>query len=194
MTARPYLVACGVLFLALAVGCKKHVPVAKATPPPTPAPVSTPAPAPRQETARVIRPEPTRSTPPAPAVQQPHQKSLDELLAELQDAYFDFDKYEIRPDARQALTQDSSELTAMLQANPKLNLAVQGYCDERGSAEYNLALGDRRAHEAREFLAQMGIPKDQLKPISYGKEKPVCTDESEPCWQKNRHAHLAQNQ
>jgi peptidoglycan-associated lipoprotein len=71
---------------------------------------------------------------------------------------------------------------------------VEGHCDDRGSAEYNLGLGDRRASSAKDFLVQLGIPADRLKTISYGKERPQCTDENESCWQKNRRAHFSPGQ
>jgi peptidoglycan-associated lipoprotein len=71
---------------------------------------------------------------------------------------------------------------------------VQGYCDERGSEEYNLALGDKRASQAKEYLASLGVPDSQLKTISYGKEKQVCSEHDEECWQKNRRAHITQEQ
>ena len=73
---------------------------------------------------------------------------------------------------------------------PNQKLIIEGHADERGSAEYNLALGDRRAHAVQEFLSSQGIPGPQLAVVSYGKERPVCTDESESCWQKNRRAHV----
>jgi peptidoglycan-associated lipoprotein len=73
---------------------------------------------------------------------------------------------------------------------PNQKLVIEGHADDRGSAEYNLALGDRRAHAVQEFLSSMGIPGPQLAVVSYGKERPVCTDESESCWQRNRRAHV----
>jgi peptidoglycan-associated lipoprotein len=71
---------------------------------------------------------------------------------------------------------------------------VEGHCDERGSAEYNLGLGDRRATSAKDFLVQLGVPADKLKTISYGKERPQCTENDESCWQKNRRAHFSAGQ
>ena len=92
------------------------------------------------------------------------------------------------------LVADAKTLGEILQQYPGYNLTVQGYCDERGSEEYNLALGDKRATQAKEYLASLGVPGDQLKTISYGKERPVCTDHDEDCWQKNRRAHITQEQ
>ncbi len=88
------------------------------------------------------------------------------------------------------MNKNSAALKSLLQEFPNTKFLVEGNCDERGSAEYNLALGDRRAAAAKEFLAQIGVPTDRLMTISYGQERPVCTDHNEDCWQKNRRAHL----
>jgi peptidoglycan-associated lipoprotein len=77
---------------------------------------------------------------------------------------------------------------------PNASINVEGHCDERGSAEYNLGLGDRRASAARDFLASLGVPVDRLKTISYGKERPTCTESNESCWQRNRRAHFSSGQ
>ena len=77
---------------------------------------------------------------------------------------------------------------------PDFHLTVEGYCDERGSEEYNLALGDARAKQAKEYLAGMGVPADQLKILSLGKDRPICLDHDEACWQKNRRTHITQAQ
>src|ERR1019366_3772976 len=77
---------------------------------------------------------------------------------------------------------------------PNASIVVEGHCDERGSAEYNLGLGDRRASAAKEFLQGLGVPADRLKTISYGKERPQCTEQNESCWQKNRRVHFAAGQ
>jgi len=115
-----------------------------------------------------------------------------ELLSrEAQDAYFDYDKSDIRSDAQTALTHDADLLKRIFAADPSFSVMLEGNCDERGSAEYNLGLGDRRATSAKEFLVQLGVPADRLKTISYGKDKPVCTDADEACYQRNRHVHLA---
>jgi peptidoglycan-associated lipoprotein len=110
------------------------------------------------------------------------------------DAYFDYDSSDIREDARNALTRDSDALKRIIQDFPNATIVVEGHCDERGSAEYNLGLGDRRAEAAREFLGQLGVPGDKLKTISYGKERPQCTESDEACWQKNRRAHFSAGQ
>ena len=114
--------------------------------------------------------------------------------SDLQDAYFDYDKSDIRGDARDALTRDATALKSILTDFPNATIVVEGHCDERGSAEYNLGLGDRRASSAKDFLVQLGVPADRLRTISYGKERPVCTDATEECWQKNRRAHFSPGQ
>jgi peptidoglycan-associated lipoprotein len=115
---------------------------------------------------------------------------IDELLARIEDAYFDYDKSNLRPDAVKALQGDSTELRDILKDYPDYKLTIEGHCDERGSAEYNVALGDRRAAAAKTYLVQVGIPAGQLDVVSYGKERPVCQDENENCWQKNRRIHI----
>ena len=132
--------------------------------------------------------------PPPPAPTTPRLSSADMLQQQAQDAYFDYDKSDIRPDARDALTHNAGLLKQIFTQDPNFTVVVEGHCDERGSAEYNLALGDRRATAAKEFLVQLGIPADRMKTISYGKERPQCTDANEACWQKNRRGHLSPGQ
>ena len=112
----------------------------------------------------------------------------------MQDAYFDYDKSDIREDARAVLTRNADALKAIFNDFPTSIIVVEGHCDERGSAEYNLGLGDRRGQSAKDFLVQLGVPAERLRTISYGKERPVCTEATEACWQKNRRAHFASGQ
>ncbi|HEY7679061.1 MAG TPA: peptidoglycan-associated lipoprotein Pal [Terriglobia bacterium] len=105
---------------------------------------------------------------------------------EVSDAFFDFDKADIRPDGREALTRTAN----FLRANPNVNIQIEGHCDERGSVAYNLGLGDRRSNSARDFLVSMGISGNRITTISYGKERPFCTSSDESCWQQNRRAHM----
>lgn len=136
----------------------------------------------------------TEPPPPAPpaAVAKPTIEQM--LSGTVVDAYFDYDKSDIREDARAALTKDADALKAIFASFPDATVTIEGHCDDRGSAEYNLALGDRRAAAAKEFLTQLGVPGEKLKTISYGKERPQCTDENESCWQKNRRAHFSTGQ
>jgi peptidoglycan-associated lipoprotein len=126
-------------------------------------------------------------TPPPPPPAAAPQPSLDELFSRnVKDAYFDYDKADIRPDARDALSQTAQ----FLRSYPQVNVTVEGHCDERGSTEYNLALGDRRAQAAKDFLVSLGVTADRIDTISYGKERPTCTDHDEACWQQNRRGHI----
>jgi len=140
----------------------------------------------RSVTVEVSAPPP----PPPPPPPAPRISGADMLGREAQDAYFDYDKSDLRDDARQALTRDADLLKRILAADPSFTVVIEGNCDERGSAEYNLGLGDRRATSAKDFLVQLGVPADKVSSISYGKDRPVCTDATEECYQRNRHDHL----
>ena len=129
--------------------------------------------------------------PPPPKPAAPKVTFQQRVQSELQDAYFDYDMSDIRADAQSVLTRNAETLKAIFQAFPGETVTVEGHCDERGSAEYNLGLGDRRATSARDFLVQLGVPADRLRTISYGKERPQCTEQSEDCYQRNRRAHFA---
>lgn len=127
----------------------------------------------------------TVNVPPPPP--PPKGPSFEELfMREVRDAYFDYDKAEIRPDAREALQKTA----AFLKNYPQAHVLIEGHCDERGSTEYNLALGDRRANAVKEYLVNLGIPASNLNTVSYGKEKPFCTESTETCWQENRRGHF----
>jgi peptidoglycan-associated lipoprotein len=171
---------------------KKQVAVAKPVAPavestPAPPPAATPAPAParRQET-----PQPVAQTAPPAYPNAATRARIDELIGRIQDAYFDYNQHSLRDDAITTLKADSKELAEILQQYPGYKLKIEGYCDERGSAEYNLALGDARAQAAKDYLVNSGVSSSQLDTISYGKENPVCTDHDEACWQKNRRVHI----
>ncbi len=176
--------------LALLAGCHKqvavaHAPaapqpeVAKTSPPPTPA---RPAPITVAQSSRPAMPnEATKAT-------------IQELLNRIQDIYFDYNKHALRPDAEATLQADAKTLREILADYPTYKLTVEGFCDERGSDEYNLALGDARAKKAEDFLERLGLPASQLRTVSFGKERPVCTEHDEACWQRNRRAHITQEQ
>jgi peptidoglycan-associated lipoprotein len=174
-------------------GCAKHTPVAKTTPPtPTPAataPASTPAPA-----RNYSQPQQVAQTPKPRYPDEQTRVKIQELLDRIQDAYFDYNKHTLRPDAETALRKDAQTLADIIKQYPDFKLTVEGFCDERGSDEYNLALGDARAKQTKEYLSNLGLPGNQLATISYGKEKPVCTEHDEECWQKNRRTHITQAQ
>jgi peptidoglycan-associated lipoprotein len=127
----------------------------------------------------------TVNVPPPPP--PPKGPTFEELFTqEVRDAYFDFDKAEIRPDAREALQKTAD----FLKKYPQARVVIEGHCDERGSTEYNLALGDRRAAAVKEYLVNLGIPAANLNTVSYGKEKPFCMEHNETCWQMNRRGHF----
>ena len=177
--------------ILLSAACTKK-PVASApTPPPpvTSAAAPTPKPTPPPAETAVTRPAPA-ATPTSRVPDAPTRARIDQLLAKIEDAYFDYDKATLRPDALKALQADSTELRDILKDYPDYKLTIEGHADERGSAEYNVALGDRRAVAAKDYLVQVGIPSTQLSVISYGKERPVCQDQNENCWQKNRRIHI----
>ena len=113
--------------------------------------------------------------------------TLEEMFPkEVQDAFFDYDKAEIRTDARSAL----SKTAEFLRSYPQISIMIEGHCDERGSTEYNLPLGDRRSGSAKDFLVAQGVASDRIQTLSYGKERPFCTESNESCWQQNRRAHF----
>jgi peptidoglycan-associated lipoprotein len=167
------------LVTTLVVGCRKKAPVtAAAIPPPAP-PVAVAA----------APPPPAAEAPPA---SDPWSGDLDALNAYIRehgllaDVYFDYDRAELRQDAREQLAKNGR----FLAAHPDLVVAIEGHCDERGTSAYNLALGQSRAYEAKEYLGQLGAGAQRLQTISYGKERPVCTEEREDCWWRNRRARF----
>jgi peptidoglycan-associated lipoprotein len=125
------------------------------------------------------------NVPPPPVVEK--GPTDDELfLKEVRDAYFDYDKADIRPDAREAL----SHTAEFLKAHPQFKVTIEGHCDERGSTEYNLGLGDRRASAVKQYLVSLGVSGGSLSTVSFGKEKPFCMQSNEACWQQNRRGHF----
>jgi peptidoglycan-associated lipoprotein len=119
--------------------------------------------------------------PPPPAI-----SDSEFFSSNIKDAFFDYDQYSIRDDARVALQNDARALGV----RSGIRFTIEGHCDERGSEKYNLALGDRRANAAKEFLVTQGVNSSRIDTISYGKERPFCEEHNEECWQLNRRAHL----
>jgi peptidoglycan-associated lipoprotein len=113
-----------------------------------------------------------------------------ETNGQLRDAFFDYDRSAVRPDAVAALEHDARLLAPLMTGFPEITVTIEGHCDERGSAEYNLGLGDHRARSAAEVLSQFGIAAARVRVVSFGKETPQCAESSEACWQRNRRAHL----
>lgn len=137
--------------------------------------------------ARVSVNAPAAAEAPPPAA----ATNLSELFSQnVQDAFFDLDKSDLSDSARQALTKDAEFLRSYAQ----VKVSVEGHCDERGSTEYNLGLGQRRADAAKNFLISLGISADRITTTSWGKERPFCTDHNETCWAQNRRAHFVMAQ
>jgi peptidoglycan-associated lipoprotein len=176
----------------IGAGCAKKKVAAQGPPPPAP-PAAAAQPQSTTPTARATTPTPAPAPAPQQTTRMPNAQTrarIDTLLARIEDAYFDYDKHNLRPDAIKALEADSTELRDILKDYPDYKLTVEGHCDERGSAEYNMALGQERADAAKNYLVQVGIPTAQLGTVSYGKEKPACDEHDEGCWQKNRRVHI----
>jgi peptidoglycan-associated lipoprotein len=108
------------------------------------------------------------------------------FYANVADVFFDYDSYEVRPDGKSAIDKTA----AFLNAHPTVKVVIGGYCDDRGSAEYNLALGENRANAAKNALVSAGVAASRLRVISYGKEKQFCSEETDACWQQNRRAQF----
>jgi peptidoglycan-associated lipoprotein len=128
----------------------------------------------------------TINAPPPPPAPPEGPSDDAKWRAGVQDAYFDYDKADIRPDARAALSKTAD----FLKANPQFKATIEGHCDERGSTEYNLGLGDRRASAVKQYLVSLGVSADRLSTVSFGKEKPFCMESAEACWQQNRRGHF----
>jgi peptidoglycan-associated lipoprotein len=142
----------------------------------------------RSVTVSVNAPPPP---PPPPSKPTVTISSADMLTREAQDIYFDYDMSDLRADAQRAATANAELLKRIFGQDPNFTVLIEGHCDERGSAEYNLGLGDRRATSLRDFYVQQGLPANRIRTISYGKERPQCTEANEACYQRNRRDHMA---
>ena len=163
MKRKPFLI--GVLLLAtlfLALGCSSKPPVEEEAPP-------------------ITEPEPPPPPPPPVEEEEPPPPPKEIVL---ETVYFDFDKYNLKPDAKATLTKNAG----VLKDNPEVTILIEGHCDERGTQEYNLALGEKRANSARTYLVDLGISGSRIRVISYGYERPVDPGHNEAAWAKNRRA------
>lgn len=166
-----------------AAACSKKAPVPTPPPPPPAAPAAPPAPPP---------PPPPPAAAPAPKALSEEelfaQKSLDQLNKErpLADVFFELDQSTIRDDGRASLSANATWLKRW--SGTRIN--IEGHCDERGTAEYNLGLGERRANAVKAYLVELGVPADRITIVSKGKESPFCTESNESCWQQNRRGHF----
>jgi len=122
--------------------------------------------------------------PPPPAEASPSDEALFEKT--VKDIFFDYDKYNIRASEEPSASTDAQ----FLASHSSIKVLIEGHCDNRGSAEYNIALGDSRANETRNALVKAGVPAERLRTVSYGKERPFCNTDDEQCWQLNRRAHF----
>jgi len=186
MRARSFSVVALVVMLAVAVaGCHKKIPQVAAAPPAPPpaAPAPPPPPPPPAAAPRAV------PTPPALTDEEVfRRKTLDQLNAErpLADVFFDYDKSEIRADARGPLQANADWMKKWTGTQ----IMLEGHSDSRGSSEYNLALGSRRANSVKDYLVSLGVPATRVTVVSKGKEAPFCTEENEACWQQNRRRHF----
>jgi len=181
------LICCGAVFVE---SCAKKVAIAR----PAPAPTTTASSPVRQEATLkpaepAIRAASVKGT---PGPNQSTRERIQALLDRIQDAYFDYNADTIRKDAQSTLYADSVELSKILRQYPDYKLTIEGFCDERGSEEYNLALGDTRARNAKKYLVDCGVSGGQIKTLSFGNERQICADHTEACWQKNRRVHITQ--
>jgi peptidoglycan-associated lipoprotein len=170
---------CALLLTTTLVGCARRPSLTSAAPAPSTAQSTAESAAAPQEVIIVEQREAATVT-----VERPAPATFAEN-ASVKPIYFDFDRYEIRPDDARILEADAT----WLKRNDMLIL-IEGQCDERGTDEYNLALGDRRVRATKSYLEALGIAADRMSTVSYGKERPVCTEHTEACWALNRRAHI----
>jgi peptidoglycan-associated lipoprotein len=170
-TVRVLLAVLVVGLVALFVaGCAKKAKEAPPVPPPAP-PVT----------------EPTTPTPtPAPPTPEPSTPAPKVTASDFADAFFDFDSYALREDAKAALDRDAK----LLRDNPDVSITIEGHCDERGTVEYNVALGEKRSGAARDYLVNAGVEPSRIQTVSYGKERPFAEGHDETAWAQNRRAHF----
>ena len=135
----------------------------------------------QEATTRLTVTQPVAEAPPPPS---PSEEDL--FGQNVKDVYFDYDKSDVRPDQNSAIQADM----LFFNQHPDINFTIEGHCDDRGSTEYNLALGDQRANSVKNALVTAGVNASRIKTISYGKEKPFCMEDNEACWQQNRRAHF----
>lgn len=177
---RKWITLATILTLFLLIGCSSNV---EPPAPPEPTVETTPA---KDVPAQAEPAAPVDETPPA------RPKSLDDLQREaeagglLGDVFYEFDQFALTANAKERLARNAE----FMKSNPNLTFTVEGHCDERGTNEYNLALGQNRSAVAVDYLATLGVSSQRFRTVSYGEEKPFCTASDEACWQKNRRARF----
>jgi len=187
LTRCSHLVLSSLLVAAVVLsGCAKRPATTQAAAPAPTGSASTTA-------ATPPAPAPVQSAPPTAATTTPAPSSTARpavqdfaAVPELADVFFDFDKYDIRPGDAKTLDANAN----WLKSNPNHLMLIEGHCDERGTNEYNLALGERRAKSTMNYLVSQGVQANRITIISYGEERPQCTEHNEACWAKNRRAHF----
>jgi peptidoglycan-associated lipoprotein len=167
---RGALVALPLFTVLVLAGCSKNNEVAESAPPPPPPPTEAPAETPSAP--------PAESTPPSAGEST--------VQDQLRDVYFDYDSANLSAEAQSILDADGK----VLMDNASVSVQIEGHCDERGTVEYNLSLGDRRAQSARDYLVRYGVPASRLSTVSYGEERPFATGSDESAWAQNRRAHF----
>ncbi len=177
------------VIIAFAAGCAERK-VAKAPEQQAPGPESQekvvlpePPEQPQQEGVSIIK-----ETPPEVQAEELQEGTTEKAAGVeiFKDIHFDYNKYNIKPQYQEQLKR----IADYLLANPNVKLIIEGHCDERGTNEYNLALGDKRANAVKDFLISAGVPSERLETVSYGEERPLCTEHNENCWWRNRRAHF----
>jgi peptidoglycan-associated lipoprotein len=174
-----------VLVLLVLAACAHNHPAAEK--PAVPAPPASKAPTPVQAEPTPV--EPTAVKPVTLTAAEEIQNATIEQLNQkgyVKDVFFDYDKYDLKTEFRDSLEQNASFLSKY----PTIKILIEGHCDERGTVEYNLALGTKRAEAAKQYLTNLGVNADRIRTISYGKEKPFATCPNESCWGQNRRAHF----
>ena len=182
------LTTVALLIIVVMANCSRR------TPPPAPPPPAPPPPAVTPTTPPPPPPPPSKPAAPAPPPRPLTEdeifsrKTLAELNAEmpLGDVFFDYDMSTVRDDARPILQKNADYLRRWMSTR----VSIEGHADSRGTSEYNLALGERRSSSVRDYLVSLGIAADRLLSVSRGEESPVCTEENEACWQRNRRGHF----
>jgi len=171
----------------VAVGCAKKQTVKSEGAPGAPAAASAPAPVAVSEApVKEAPPAPVAVAPATPPAAAPGVAVTEEKLSQFDDVRFDFDKSVVKEDGRKTC----QVVADYLKKNPKMKFLIEGHCDERGTAEYNMALGERRATAVMTYLVSLGVPKAELSTVSFGKEKPLDPGHNEEAWAKNRRAHF----
>ncbi len=179
------VIALFAILMLVATGCRRQAPAPTPAPPPPPPPAAAATPPPPPPP-----PPPAPAPKPAPLTEEQifAQKTLEQLNAErpLSDVFFDYDQSVVRDEGRGPLQKNAEWLKRWTSTQ----ITVEGHADSRGSSEYNLALGSRRATAVKDYLVNLGIPATRLTVVSKGKEQPFCTAETEDCWQQNRRGHF----